>query len=264
MIRVIHLSDLHIHKRRSDPDNRGAETLVAHLTKRFKGYKQGDTFVLLTGDLTDNGALRQYKMLKTHVLDPLAEHFTLLPAPGNHDYAWLGNLLDRAAPPRFAKYVRQSHQMPSGANAYPCHTVHPIDRIVFIGLDSADPCGKVGCATGIVDKVQRDALKEVLKAPAHRNRLKLVYLHHHPFDRGLAVKLHEVDELFSVLSRHADLVLFGHKHKHEAFFGWCHVELMLASGKVTEATGGNALMYRVLEIDKGTLKHVYSEEGACA
>lgn len=264
MLTVIHLSDLHIHISKKDPDNKNAQRLVQHLINRYGSGAKGSRYVVLTGDLTDDGDLRQYRNLQAQVLTPLAKRFTLLPAPGNHDYAWKGNVFKPRTPAYFARTVVQPCQKAAGPGRFPCFTARPRQRVVFIGLDSADPKDKVHLAAGIVDAEQRATLAALLKAPAHRKRLKVVYLHHHPFDRGLGGKLKEADKLLEVLACNAQLVLFGHRHKHEAFFGWHHVPLMLASGKVTEVAGGNALTYRVLEISKGEVQRVYSEEIARA
>jgi len=260
MLTVIHLSDLHVHKRKGDPDNKNAAWLVKHLIDRFGGQAKADTYVVLSGDLVDDGDLRQYRHLEAEVLRPLARRFTLLPAPGNHDYAWLGNLLKPKSVGLFDQFVVQANQKPVGPGRFPRVTEHARERALFVGLDSADPDGRVGCAEGIVDATQRKELAKVLRAPQYKTFYRVVYLHHHPFDRGLAVKLNEVDKLLEVLGRNAHLVLFGHKHQHGAFYGWHHVPLMLASGKVTEAASGNALTYRVLEISKGERQRVYTEE----
>ncbi|MBN2561102.1 MAG: metallophosphoesterase [Phycisphaerae bacterium] len=260
MLTVIHLSDLHIHKSRAKPDNKNADMLVNHLIRRFKPRGNDRTYVVLTGDLTDDGDLRQYRQLQVRILEPLAKDFTLLPVPGNHDYAKYGNVLHTSSVARFAQYVRQEHQKGAGGLSYPCVTVDQRDRAVFIGLDSADPQGIAWFAEGVVGPKQSAALADVLAAPEHQDRLKVVYLHHHPFDRRITLKLQQADALLGVLERRADVVLFGHKHKHEAFFNWYHVPLMLASGKVTEPAGGNALAFRVLEISEGKLTRVHSEE----
>ncbi len=266
MLAIIHLSDLHIHKDDRKSDNKNAKLLVKHLIERFAGYAKTKTCVVATGDLTDDATLVQYKKLQTHVLQPLAQQFTLLAVPGNHDYARWGTFFDRQAPARYERYVLPHLQINQGSanRKYPCITARPGEAVVFFGLDSADPLDQVWFAEGCIREDQRQALDALLADPKYKDYFKVVYLHHHPFVRWVGMKLDGAEDLLKILSRRADLVLFGHKHKPEAFFRWYHVPLMLASGKVTEAVGGNTLAYRVLEVDQGQIVRVTTEEIASA
>lgn len=258
MIRVIHLSDLHLHRSKDESDNRHAKVLTKYLLARFKGSAKSKTYIVMTGDLVDDSTAKQYGRLETDVLRPLSERFTILAAPGNHDYAHAGNLFDRAALKRFRERVGPYVK----GTAYPCVTVNKKEGVVFIGLDSADMHNKKWFAEGVVGKEQRIALDAILDDPAHKDLFKIVYLHHHPFLRSLFVALREADELLRVLSKHpnrVDLLLFGHKHDSEVFFDRYRVPLMLASGKVTERTG-DALAFRVVEIERGKAPKVLTEE----
>lgn len=255
MIRVIHLSDLHMHKSRHKLDNRNAATLVQHLLRRFKGAPKSKTYVVLTGDCVDDAVGRQYGQLGRNVLAPLAERFSVLAAPGNHDYAFVGNLFDKKAPERFRRYVGP---YVSGVT-YPCRTPNHAERVLFIGLDSADPGDQRWFAEGVIGKDQRDALRKILEDDKYDEYFKIAYLHHHPFFRDVGVALSDYEELLELVAERVDLVLFGHKHKGEAFFGRFRVPLMLASGKVTEAKG-EALVFRVVEIDDGKLVGLHTEE----
>ena len=111
MITIIHLSDLHIHGKASKPDNQNAVCLVDYLLAKYGHMAKRETFVVLTGDLVDDAALKQYRNLKRVVLDRLGARFTLLAAPGNHDYAWKGNIFTPKGPKRFKAYV-DSRQYP--------------------------------------------------------------------------------------------------------------------------------------------------------
>lgn len=255
MVTVIHLSDLHIHRSDAKADNLNAKALVRYLSQRFGGFPKSSTYVVLTGDSVDDGAAAQYSQLRTNVLSPLSEHFTLLIAPGNHEYAFAGFLFDDAAPKRFRDCVR-----PFVASArFPCVTANREEKVLFIGLDSADPSEQQFIAEGIVTKEQRGQLARRLADPQYEGYFKVAYLHHHPFLRSIGMALRESEKLLRVLSGNVDLVLFGHKHRSEAFFGRYRIPLMLASGKVTEPNG-NALTFRVVCIEPGRHPIVHTEE----
>jgi len=263
MVTVIHLSDLHIHRDNLKSDNRNARKLVKHLLDRFRGCAKTKTFIVLTGDLTDDGGLPQYRNLAQAVLRPLGIRFSLLAAPGNHDYAVKGNLFRKVAVGRYAEHVVGHLKIGHWAGAdqkYPCVTVQRSEGVVFAGLDSADSSDQAWFAEGYVGQDQCKCLTDVLAEPTYKDYFKVVYLHHHPFDRRFTVKLQGANRLLRAISERVDLVLFGHKHKHEAFFRWRGVPLQLASGKVTEAAGGNGLAYRVLEIEGGRYGRVHTEE----
>ncbi len=255
MVTVIHLSDLHIHRSSTNPDNLNARVLVNCLCERFHGAAKSKTYIVLTGDNVDDGTTAQYSQLRANVLSPLSVHFTLLIAPGNHDYAFAGFLFDDAAPKRFLDCVRP---FVAGAK-FPCITANREEKVLFIGLDSADPFDQEFIAEGVVTKEQREQLARHLADQQYEKYFKVVYLHHHPFLRSIGMALRESGELLRVLSGNVDLVLFGHKHRSEAFFGRYRIPLMLASGKVTEPNG-NALPFRLVQIDDGKHILVHTEE----
>ena len=250
MIRVIHLSDLHIHKSGKKADNQNAKAIVDYLCGRFKANKS-KTYVVLTGDSVDDAAGAQYRWLQANILAPLRKRFCVLAAPGNHDYAFAGNLFDKRAPQRFYDYVSNK--------SFPCVTSNASEGVVFIGLDSGDVYNKRWFAEGVVGDKQRDKLRRHLKNGKFKDYFKIVYLHHHPFLREFGMALREHDELLRLLADQAGLVLFGHKHDSEAFFGRYHVPLMLASGKVTEPRG-DALVFRVVEVEGGECVGIQTEE----
>jgi 3',5'-cyclic AMP phosphodiesterase CpdA len=255
MVTVIHLSDLHMHRSSTNPDNLNARVLVNYLCERFHDAPKSKTYVILTGDNVDDGTAAQYSRLRTNVLSPLSEQFTLLIAPGNHDYAFAGFLFDEKAPKRFRDCIRSF----VASAKFPCVKANREEKVLFIGLDSADPSEQQFFAEGIVAKEQRERLARQLADPQCERYFKVVYLHHHPFLRSLGMALRESEELLRVLSGNVDLVLFGHKHHSEAFFGRYRIPLMLASGKVTEPNG-NALTFRVVCIEPGRRPLVHTEE----
>jgi 3',5'-cyclic AMP phosphodiesterase CpdA len=256
MITVIHLSDLHIHESNAEPDNRNAKVTVKYLCDRFKDAPKDKTYVVLTGDNVDDGSSKQYLQLKANVLEPLSKTFTLLVAPGNHDYAYMGWHSDeKETPERFRNCIR------SYVNSveYPSVVANHKEKALFVGLDSGDPLNMEFIAEGVVGDEQRKALAKCLGDPQYDGYFKAVYLHHHPFLRSIGMALHDSEELLRVISGSVNLVLFGHKHVTEAFFQRYRVPVMLASGKVTEPAG-NALAFRVAQIEPGKHFLVHMEE----
>lgn len=259
MIRMIHISDLHVRSKKSRQENGNAERLVDEILKRYGTNGKKKTIVIMTGDLVDDGKNDQYKQLDRIVIKPLKKKFTVLAAAGNHDYAQWGNAFDSNAPARFRKFVRNIPE-------HPKHCVDTINvqnerKVLFIGVDSADPENKVFFADGVVDKQQREKLKEILKAEKYKGYYKVLYVHHHPFLRKWFVAFQQANEFLEMIRKEVDLLLFGHKHKHETFFYRYDVPTMLASGKVTEPSGdGDGLAFRIIELDKIGLPRVYTVE----
>jgi 3',5'-cyclic AMP phosphodiesterase CpdA len=255
MVTVIHLSDLHIHKSSRHRDNLNARVLVNYLCRQFRDAPKSNTYVVLTGDNVDDGTAAQYSRLRADVLSPLGQRFTLLVAPGNHDYAFAGFLFDKGAPRRFRDCIRP---FVTGTR-FPCVTENREEKVLFAGLDSAGPFGQQFFAEGVVAKGQRERLARHLADSQYEGCVKVVYLHHHPFVRCIGTALRESEALLGVVSGNVDLVLFGHKHRSEAFFGRYRIPLMLASGKVTEPKG-DALTFRVVRIGRGRQTLVHTEE----
>lgn len=255
MVTVIHLSDLHIHRSGTNPDNLNANVLVNYLCDQFRDVPKSRTYVVLTGDNVDDGTAAQYSRLRADVLSPLSDRFTLLIAPGNHDYAFAGFLFDEKAPKRFRECIRPFVT----DTKFPCVTANREEKLLFIGLDSAGPFGQQFFAEGVIAKGQRERLARHLADLQYEDYFKVVYLHHHPFLRSVGMALRESEKLLRVLSGNVDLVLFGHKHRSEAFFGRYRIPLMLASAKVTEPKG-NALIFRVVCIERGHQTLVHTEE----
>ena len=268
MLRIVHLSDLHLHKNAKKADNRNAVQIVNYLKDRYKcGEGEGPTYIVLTGDLVDDGREDQFKHLSNKVIKPLKKAgFKVLPVPGNHDYAKNGLEFREGAP---ALYREFAHNDPN--QKFPDITPADDEQVRFIGLDSADRKNKVWAAEGIIGERQRIKLAGELDA-CHKNRIySVLYLHHHPFYRYPLVALRDWEKLKDVIENKVSLVLFGHRHVSAAYFGHIGVPHMLASGKVTEPDRNflaswfeendpNALAFRVIEIDKGKMVHFHKEE----
>lgn len=251
MLRLIHLSDLHMHRDQHHPDNQNAFAIARHLRRRYSDAP-GETHIVITGDCIDDGRAEQL-MYFSSFLRALMERFTIHVCPGNHDYGPMGNYLDTDAIQRFRSAI--------GASEFPAFDAPETeDAVAFVGLDTADPEDSQWFAEGIVGKHQLCALRGALNgAPELGRKLVVLYMHHHPFYRVPGCTLADSQALLDAVSGRVGLVLFGHAHVSEAYFGKFGIPVMLASGKST-APRGNALSYRIVLIENGQIEGVYTEE----
>ncbi len=249
MIRIIHLSDLHIRGNMKEEENKNARLLREHLKSRYPKKSKGTNYVVITGDIVHDGNADQYRWLKRNFLSHLKPGFEVLCAPGNHDYATEGMFFHEQGRLNFLKYVC--------GDAFPRLHKNGRESVVFIGLDSADPNNEKWLADGVVGQKQRDELEGWLNH--YHDHLRIVYLHHHPFYHFPGRILQDAEALLAVLEGRADLLLFGHKHRSEAYFDSHGVDRMLASGKVTEQVN-HGLHYRVITIDNRKIVSVRTEE----
>lgn len=146
--------------------------------------------VVVTGDITENGILTEFKMA--------AEEFKRLKAEkviyisGNHDYRSTGYLL-------FKQF-------------FPFNQVTEVDDAVIVVLSSARPDRD----DGEVGHRQNVWLENTLSQ--YENRLKIVAIHHHiiPVPDTGADQITIVDAgdvLRSLVKSKANLVLCGHRHR---------------------------------------------------
>ena len=260
MLRIPHLSDLHLTADDSAPANRNAWRLVHHI---IEGYAEDENVVLITGDLTDNGQESERRALEALLLALKAAGFKVLGCAGNHDYALGGNIFLPESIVPFNKTI--------GVGTYPTIWRAKSEPLTFIGLDSADPGDAEWFAQGIVGKAQLALLSGILDETRLAGRKSLVYLHHHPFLRikaleDLGMPLVDADALMERLEGRAECLLFGHRHVSELWREHHDVPYILASGRVTQADANGILRYRLLVMEHGEIAGVYTEEiggGVC-
>jgi len=241
MIRFLHLSDLHIHT--------GAKK-NAELAKRLRYIRENYPYhdLIVTGDVTDDGSQKQYQAAM-YMLPKNNSHV----CPGNHDYGFAGNLYEKKRAKRFDQYLPQSRKY-MGLWARPVVDVvsKGDTRVVLVGLNSNlkthNPldfaCGKIGL-------VQRYLLKRTLHQARRKypNCVRIVYFHHHPFDRGPWTGMKDAKKLMDVLMD-CELVLFGHKH---VAFQWFN---MAAAGKLSECYYVTEIVVNDVLGDKITMRQV--------
>lgn len=249
---IVHLSDLHIGRSRTEARN--TERIVDGLVSMYRD-RRDKPVVLITGDLVDDGSPEQFRTA-AGLLSPLTEEgFAVWPVPGNHDYGWNG-VHGKA---RRFKHFKSAF---FGLETVSYPHVKLCRGHVFIGLNSM----KAECdywdgllANGELGTKQLSDLVGIFKKLKNRDRAQkvVVHLHHHPFsynDEGLidalwdklCLSLKDGDELMRQLAGNVDLLLFGHEHDHVDFHGSaiqakCRIGQILACGKSTEKAPVNSM-----------------------
>lgn len=257
MVKFIHLSDLHIHSTERT-DNRNCRKIIDFILNRYLSNKP---IVIITGDITDDGAERQYKNA-VDILRPLIVNgFKLLVTPGNHDYGFAGNVYTEESQQLFQDYIIcELIDLPEAKlwntkmeDIYPIVDIE--GDVLFIGLDSVvgNEDEFLHFASGEVGKPQRRKLAAILKR--NPGRKVVVYFHHHPFYRNgfkkFVMEMDDAKKVFRILSGLVDFVCFGHKHIPDVWMADNSIDWMLASGKTPERNEQYKFQYREVKIDGG-------------
>jgi 3',5'-cyclic AMP phosphodiesterase CpdA len=247
MIKFIHLSDLHI----SAPpianplaqygvggpslptvNSAGITNAMVDARLTYIDRHYPDHFLIVTGDITDNGLPEEYKEAERILRRFRGKIFV---CPGNHDFGILGNFLTTNQAlmfDTFASSLMVNSTSSAGeflgsstsyANKY--SSVAKISKpgftrvISVIGLDSNRPAAQEFAARGRIGDRQLDDLKKLLyMVQGERSRLvQIVCLHHHPVplqhsNIEVALQLVDAEKFRNVVRGKVDLVLFGHKH----------------------------------------------------
>jgi 3',5'-cyclic AMP phosphodiesterase CpdA len=222
---LLHLSDLHIGR-----DASRAERAAALIRRALAtwGTSPDKPVVLITGDLVDDGQEAQYLAIAPLLAGLRAAGFPVVCVPGNHDYGHDGCRADPACLARFQRHIAS----PLGMPAYPVCVRVPGWAIVCLDSMQAEAGRWDGwLADGEIGSEQRVAAGRMVAglAPEREAGLRVaVALHHHPFIypddpfyrrayEWFGHRLKDGDELLAVLAGRADLLLFGHEHRHIDF-----------------------------------------------
>jgi 3',5'-cyclic AMP phosphodiesterase CpdA len=223
-MKILHISDLHIHSNPSD--NIEIERRLHWINIHYPFH-----FIICTGDITDDGLIPQirnaYKMLKIF-------KDRILITCGNHDYGYLGVSYSSESVIYFDSFL---------VNTLMCHDfknkqIAYLDReeAVFFGLNSCEKTNSItDFASGEIGEKQLKQL-DFLLSQSPEEKLKIVYLHHHPiYKYNITMRLNDAQDFLSVLRKHkVDFVLFGHKHKYKDFPNYYPALTFLAAGKFDE------------------------------
>lgn len=224
-MKFIHLSDLHFH--RSNADNKEALAVLNYVKEKYPKH-----YLIITGDITDDGHEQQYKNALKALLPFKGRVFI---CPGNHDFGAAGNFYSYERALRFDKIL--SVELSQGGTFTGDNT--PVvncmtqggDHVMLIGLDSnLETYHAFDFACGEVGDVQMDALNTILCDPQIRDMTKILFLHHHPFiHNNPFMELKDAQQLIRTIYTRVDVVLFGHKHESRMWQNVCGVQYVLAA-----------------------------------
>ncbi|MFC1890568.1 metallophosphoesterase family protein [Thermodesulfobacteriota bacterium] len=245
---IIHLSDLHVGLRPKESNS--TKKIFEAIAESFPGVP-----VIITGDLTDSAKRSEFGKAR-ELLDTLARTNPLLAVPGNHDYAWKGNILREEGWARWMKHLGSPLGWSRGGVPWMGVNCEPegIDGLgiwkngpcVYFGIDSGDPLDKKISAKGFISKKLANALNESLKK--YSGKTRIAFLHHHPFSEGFFTKLHGSKRLMDALKGNCELLLFGHHHECGIWKDSKGLPLVIASHKSTDNLSGDCLMIAIIDI----------------
>ena len=264
-MKIIHLSDIHIGKSK----NRDRFISIVNWIIANKDT-HGSKVVVLTGDIVDDGALGQYREANTQIKRLKDEDFTVLAAPGNHDYGANGIAENWDCVERFKKYI-------SGNVDYPYDV--KVDDCVFIMIDSMLQEMKdyeLWGAQGELGEQQLSELDRILDSIEENEPEKkvIVALHHHPFYYNYFLKLRDDELLKKVImdenkgDSRINCLLFGHKHSEKRFSDKqnkksktskedkYNIDVIYASGSSTERGDDGKLVIPIINLADNSIDRV--------
>jgi 3',5'-cyclic AMP phosphodiesterase CpdA len=225
MIKIIHISDLHFHKH--PIDNQEIEATLAIIKRKYP-----DHYLLITGDITDDGHEKQYENAAKALQEFEGRVFV---CPGNHDFGAAGNFYSAQRAALFDQYLSKGLNQGGtfqGKNEPVVNVIqdkqHPVMLIALdSNLETEHPfdfaCGRVG-------EHQLKMLDTILASPGSCNMTKIVFLHHHPFVRNNPfMELQDARAFMRCIYGRIDALAFGHKHILERWVNQGGVPTMLAA-----------------------------------
>ena len=278
MIRIAHISDLHVlsrtaaHWRRIVFNKRA--TGYANLVLRRGRVHHRDSLLsvlaaaatqadhlAVTGDVTNLALEHEYEEAHALLAD-VARRAEVSVVPGNHDIYLPSIRQDRRFARHFGQFLESdlpelACELPVGP--FPCVKLR--GPVAIIALSSAVPRPPF-VAAGYIGRAQLEALERVVAHPLVRQRTPVLLIHHPPVDtRPRLVQLRDglVDgpALRAVLDRLArGVVLFGHLHARRRY------RLETASGTLDViGAGGAALVHSDASVRAGFNLYVIDDRG---
>jgi 3',5'-cyclic AMP phosphodiesterase CpdA len=240
-MKFIHLSDLHF---KSDDNKSDDNKCILERLDYIKTYYP-DHNLIITGDLVDNGEVREFENAK-NALEPFSGRIFI--CPGNHDFGSGGIKYSVDCFNAFNYYLSMPLQQQTFSEDK-TPVLFPISEgensVLLIALNTnflTRPKGD--CARGEVGWDQRSALEKILADNDDPNIVKILFFHHHPFERELKdvfgrikdkiLEMEDSAELMTVIQGKVNVVLFGHKHCSGHWEGDYGIQNILASGNSCE------------------------------
>ncbi|HEA3088191.1 TPA: metallophosphoesterase [Aeromonas salmonicida] len=223
-MKIIHLSDLHIHG--SNDDNQALISALEFISKTYTEH-----ILIITGDITDDGSPKQYEKA-IGLLNGFKGRIYI--CPGNHDYGAVGNLYSEERALRFDQYLSIPLEQ-GGTFRGDCTPVVNIvndgkSKVMLIALDSnLETSSPFDFACGEIGPLQLQALNTLLSTSS-QDMIKVLFFHHHPFmvnDPFMMLK--DAEALARTIYGKIDVVLFGHKHEMSQWENRWGTKYILAS-----------------------------------
>lgn len=243
MKKIIHLSDLHV------GFSHCANSLKRIVDRIQAKYSPGSHVILVTGDVVDNANKKgSYESARSQLKRLEERDFLVLVVPGNHDYGSGGK-----GKKKYVKGFKKAF-FDNERITYPKLDID--GDIAFIGLDSMadtfDGLDRFG-ADGELGNRQLKRLAKLLGGRKLKNKKKVVYLHHHPFDaRGRHHMLKDYRQLKRVIEGKIDCLLFGHNHdgnQYPGAWGIKHCYDGSSSTGKSKRKGKPATPLRIINLD---------------
>ncbi|MGI0082131.1 MAG: metallophosphoesterase family protein [Nitrosopumilaceae archaeon] len=221
-MKIVQLSDIHV-------GSQFREQVFDDVIEEVNDL--GPSVVLVTGDLTNEGLLKEYEKCKEKFAK--FEVDKIIAISGNHDYRNTGYLL-------FKKF-------------FPFQTVNEFDGAVIVTLGTARPDrdeGEVGYRQNLW-------LERTLKK--YPKKLKIVAMHHHLIgipDSGTdrVTVIDAGDVLRTAISGDVNLVLCGHRHR-PWIWNFGNLSVVNAGTASSERTRGLfENTYNIITIEKNKIK----------
>jgi len=193
VVRLVQVTDTHLNR------NYGGELLgldtdfsLQHVLNLVRSERENNDIVLVTGDISDHGAVDAYRRARDYFADIDGEKFWL---PGNHD--------DRV---NMASVTEGSRELSVDIR---------VANWQIVMLDTQIP-GEVG---GRLGDQQLQLLEECLGSAARANLFTLICLHHQPVAVGSGwldqQMVEDADQFLALAERFSRVkgILWGHVHQ---------------------------------------------------
>ena len=222
-MKIVQLSDIHV-------GSQFKEEIFEKVIEEVNSVKPDS--VVITGDLTNEGLIKEYEKCKKLVSRLEAEK--IISISGNHDYRNTGYLV-------FKKF-------------FPFQSINELNEdTVLVTLGTARPDRN----EGEVGYRQTLWLERTMKK--YENKIKILAMHHHLIgipDTGSerVTILDAGDVLRTILDTNVDLVLCGHKHRP---WIWDFNKLSIVNAGTTSSERTRGLFentYNIVNIEKNKIR----------
>jgi len=233
MFTFLHISDLHIHG--CHTKNQRVAQRLQHLL--IEVQSQPDCYLLITGDLTDDGTEAQYQRARELLLPFPASR--LLVCPGNHDNGPLGLFYSESSAAHFPEYC----------DYHP--VVHYVrsqrgEQAMLIGLNATLPTvSPHDLSRGELGVAQLNLLDSLLSQRSVTRLPKLVYLHFNPFEGDPTLALGDAEELLGCLRYRVSVVCWGHSHRLECRTDEPGLPILLSAGACCNESADFGFRFRM-------------------